>query len=55
VLTGFKAKCLSNLSEITFYGGDAKTAEELSQQVSVATPRDDKAELFTGFEAIPRA
>ncbi|KAJ7792956.1 hypothetical protein B0H14DRAFT_3498655 [Mycena olivaceomarginata] len=27
-----QAKCLSNLSEITFYGGDAKTAEELSQQ-----------------------
>ncbi|KAJ7273529.1 hypothetical protein B0H12DRAFT_496918 [Mycena haematopus] len=27
-----QAKCLSNLSEITFYGGDAKKAENLSQQ-----------------------
>jgi hypothetical protein len=52
VLTGFKAKCLSNLSEITFYGGDAKTAEELSQQVSGATPRDHvhKAKLLQAFK-----
>ncbi|KAF7338448.1 hypothetical protein MVEN_02070700 [Mycena venus] len=27
-----QAKCLSNLSEMTFYSGDAKTAEDLSQQ-----------------------
>ncbi|KAF7363283.1 hypothetical protein MSAN_00983500 [Mycena sanguinolenta] len=27
-----QAKCLSNLSEITYYAGDAKKAEELSQQ-----------------------
>jgi tetratricopeptide (TPR) repeat protein len=51
VLTGFKAKCLSNLSEITFVqGGDTKTAEELSQQVSVATPCNYKAEILQALK-----
>jgi tetratricopeptide (TPR) repeat protein len=38
------------LSEITFYGGDAKTAEELSQQVSIATPCNHKAELLQALK-----
>lgn len=55
-LTTSKAKCLSCLAETAIYGGDAKTAEDLGQQVCLPTIGANFLvdESFTGFETISR-